>query len=87
MHLAHVEDGNALRQRNTPIARVLKQLERMRMLEQGFGRDASPDQTRAAERPLPLNHGDLLTELGCANRRDITTSTRTDDDDVVCTRH
>ncbi len=70
-----------------PVLRVLRDLERVGMLEQRLGRNAAPQQAGAAERLLLLDHGGLQTELRGANGGDVSAGSRADDDDVVFLSH
>ena len=69
--------------RDAPLLRVLDDLQRMRVLEQRLGRDAAPQQARAAERLLLLDDGDLQTELRGADGGHVAAGAGADDDDVV----
>ena len=53
-------------ERDAPFLRVLDDLQRVRVLEQRLGRNAAPQQARAAERLLLLDDGDL--QPSCAAR-------------------
>ena len=68
---------------DAPFLGVLNHLQRMRVLEQRLGRNASPDQARATERLLLFDDRDLLPQLRRANRGDIPAGARADDDDIV----
>jgi hypothetical protein len=59
----------------------------MRMLEQGFGWDAAPDQARAAKRLLLFDHGNLLTELRASNCGDVPAGAGANDHDVIRVGH
>ena len=57
LHLIHVDADGAFADRDAPLLDVLHDLQRVRVLEQRFGRNASPDQAGAAERFLLLDDG------------------------------
>ena len=83
VHLRHVDRGRAGRDRHSPLFGVLDDLQRVRVLEQRLGRNASPDQAGAAERLLLLDDSDFLSKLRGADRGDIAASTCANHDDVV----
>ena len=55
LHLIHVDADGAFADRDAPLLDVLHHLERVRVLEQRLGRNASPDEAGAAERFLLLD--------------------------------
>ena len=59
MSIAGAPYGN----HHAPFLGLANDLQRVRMLEEGLGGNAAPDQTRAAERFLLLDDGDLLAKL------------------------
>ena len=90
LHLRHVDadDGRRRRaDRDAPLLRVLDDLQRVRVLEQRLGRNAAPDQARAAERLLLLDDGDLQAELRGADGGDVAAGAGADHDDVVFVGH
>src|SRR5262245_17480268 len=70
-------------QGNAPFGGALNNLQRVRMFEKRLGRNTPPDQARAAERFLPLDHGSLETKLRGTNGRNVTAGTGADHDEVV----
>ena len=68
---------------DAPLVGVLRDLERVRVLEQRLGRNAAPVQAGAAERGLPLDDGGLQAELRGADRGDVPAGSGADDDEVV----
>src|SRR3954469_17779690 len=62
---------------------MLDDLERMCVLEQRLGRDATPQQAGAAERLLLLDDGDSQSNVRGANGRHIPACAGADDDEVV----
>ena len=84
VHLRHVEaERSRSRAGDTPLLRLLNDLEGVGVLEQRLRRDAAPQQARPAERLLFLDHRDGKAELRCADGGDITAGARADHDDVV----
>src|SRR5437773_1592759 len=63
-----------IRPGHAPVFRTLDNLERVRVLEQGLGWDASPQQTSAPERLLFLDNRDRQPELRRANGSDVAAS-------------
>ena len=51
LHLRHVEADGRLADRQAPLLPVLRDLQRVRVLEERLGRNAAPVQAGAAERP------------------------------------
>ncbi len=85
LHLGHVNRWSAGRYRDAPLPGVPDDLERMRMLEQCLGRNASPDEAGPAEGLLFFDDGYFLSKLGAANRGNIAARTRADDHHVIRT--
>ena len=81
--LRHVDRGRTLRNDDSPLLRVLNDLQRMSVLEQRLRWNASPDQTGAAKRLLLFNDGDRLPELRGPDGRHIAAGTRADHYDIV----
>ena len=76
-------DGAGIDAGQAPFLRRLRDLQRMRVLEQRLGGDAAPDEARAAQRLLLLDDRHLQPQLRRANGRDVAAGARADDDDVV----
>ena len=70
-----------------PFLPVLRDLQRVGVLEQRLGRDAAPVQAGAAERGRALDHGGLQAELRGTNGGDVTAGARANHDDVVFVGH
>ena len=90
MHLLHVDrdrHSRTVTDRHAPLLRALHNLQRMRVLEQGLGRNAAPDEAGAAERLLLLDTGYFEPELGGADRGHIPTGAGSNHDDVVFVGH
>ena len=87
LHLIHVDADGALADRDAPFLDVLHHLERVRVLEQGFGRNASPDEAGAAERFLLLDDGGLQPQLRRANGRDVAARACANHDNIELVRH
>ena len=87
LHLVHVDADRALGDRDTPLLDVLDDLERVRVLEQRFGRNAAPDQARAAERILLLDDRDLQTQLRRTNGRDVAAGSSANHHNIEFARH
>jgi hypothetical protein len=83
VHLRHVDRWRAIRNDNSPLLRVLNDLQGMGMLEQRLGWNATPDQTGATEDLLFLDNGDRLTELSGPDGRDVAASSGADHHDIV----
>src|SRR5262245_40900286 len=83
LHVVHVEVDRRLAEREAPFLPVLRDLERVRVLEQRLGGDAAPVQARAAEDRRALDHGGLQSELRGPDRGHVAAGTGPDDDDVV----
>ena len=69
--------------RQAPFLPVLRDLQRVRVLEQRLGRDAAPVEAGAAEHRRALDDRGPQAELGGANGGDVAAGARADDDDVV----
>ena len=67
---------------DAPLGGVLRDLERMRVLEQRFRRNAAPVEARAAERRLALDDRGFQAELRGANGGDVAAGAGADDDDI-----
>ena len=76
-----------LAEREAPLLPVLRDLERVGVLEQRLGRDAAPVEAGAAEHRRALDDGGLQPELRGADRGDVAAGARADDDHVVFVRH
>ena len=87
LHLIHVDADGAFADRDAPLLDVLHHLQRMRVLEQGLGGNASPDQAGAAERFLFLDDGGLQAQLRRANGRDVATGSRANHHNIELVRH
>ena len=87
LHLRHVDRDRGLADGNPPFLRVLDDLQRVRVLEQGLGGNAPPQQAGAAERLLLLDDGDLQAELRGADGGHVPAGARADDDDVIFVWH
>ena len=84
VHLRHVDaDRSGTGAGDTPFLRLLDNLERVGVLEQRLGRDATPQQARPAERLLLLDHRDGEAELRGADGGNVTAGSGADHDDVV----
>ena len=87
VHLLHVEaevpGRRRVAERQAPFLPVLRDLERVRVLEQRLGRNAAPVQAGAAEHRRALDHGGLQAELRGADRGDVAARPGADHDDVV----
>ncbi len=84
MHARHVERRLrvALTERDAPGAGLLRNLERVRMLEERLRRYAPPVEARTAERRLTLDDSDRQAELRGTNGGDIAARAGADDNDV-----
>ena len=74
-------------EREAPLLPVLRDLQRVRVLEQRLGRDAAPVQAGAAEHRRALDDGGLQAELRGADRGDVAAGAGADHHDVVFVRH
>src|SRR5690606_39498100 len=83
VHLRHVDRRRRAADVDAPFRRFLRELQRVRVLEQCLRRDAAPVQARAAKRRLLLDDGDLEPELRGADGRDVSAGARSYDDQVV----
>ena len=75
-----------LAEADAPLGGVLRDLQRVRVLEQRLGRNAAPVEAGAAERRLALDDGGLQAELRGANGGDVPAGAGADDDDVESDR-
>ena len=87
LHLGHVDADRPLPCRHAPLFRVLNDFQRVRVLEERLGRDAAPQQTRAAERLLFFDDGHLEPELRGTDRGHVAAGAGTDDDHVIFVWH
>src|SRR6185295_5300862 len=85
--LLHVEADRGVADRQPPFLPVLRDLERVRVLEQRLGRDAAAVETRAAEHRRALDDRGLQANLSRADGGDVAAGPRADHDDVVFVRH
>ena len=76
-----------LAERQAPLLPVLRDLQRVRVLEQRLGRDAAPVQAGAAEHRRALDDRGLQPELRGADGGDVAAGSGADDDDVVFVGH
>ena len=72
---------------DAPLGCVLRDLERVRVLEQRLGRNASPVEARAAQDGLALDDGDAEAKLRRANGGHVTAGSGSNDDDVESISH
>ena len=79
----HVEADGGFAEREAPVLPVLRDLQRVRVLEQRLGRDAAPVEAGAAEHRRALDDRGLQPELRGADRRDVAAGARADHHDVV----
>ena len=87
LHLRHVDGDRRFADGDAPLLRVLHNLERVRMLEERLGGNASPKQAGAAQGLLFLDDGDFEAELGGADGGHVSAGTGADDHDVIFVRH
>ena len=87
VHLRHVDADRRLADRQAPLLPVLRDLQRVRVLEQRLGRDAAPVEAGAAEHRRPFDDRGLEPELRGADRGDIAAGAGADHDDVVFVSH
>ncbi len=73
--------------RDAPVRRVLDDLQRVGVLEQGLGWNTPPEKAGSAEGLLPLDDGGLESELRGANRRHIAAGPGANHHEVVGLRH
>ena len=81
LHLGHVEADGRLTDRQPPVLPVLRDLERVRVLEERLGRDAAPVEAGAAEHRRALDHRGAKPELRRADGGDVAARPRPDDHD------
>ena len=74
-------------ERQAPLLPVLRDLERVRVLEQRLGRNAAPVQAGAAEHRRALDDGGREAELRGADRGHVAAGAGADHHDVVFVRH
>ena len=77
----------ACAEREAPLLPVLRDLQRVRVLEQRLGRNAAPVEAGAAEHRRALDDRGLQAELRGADRGDVAAGAGADHDDVVFVRH
>ena len=87
LDLVHVDADGGLAERQAPFLPVLRDLQRVGVLEQRLGRDAAPVEAGAAEHRRALDDRGLQSELSGANRGDVAAGPGADHDDVVFVRH
>ena len=86
LDLDHVDRDRRFADPHSPFPGMLHDLERVGVLEERLGRDASPQQTRASERLLFFDDGDLQAQLRGTDRGNVAARAGPDDDDVMFTR-
>ncbi len=82
MSMAGVPAGS----RHAPLLGVLDDLQCVRVLEQRLRRNATPDEARAAERLLLLDHGYLHSQLRGADCGHVAARAGANHDDVISIR-
>ena len=87
LDLVHVDADGGLAEGQAPFLPVLRDFERVGVLEQRLGRDAAPVEAGAAEHRRALDDRRLQSELRGADRGDVAAGARSDDDDVVLVSH
>ena len=87
LHLVHVDADGALADRDAPFLDVLHHFQRVRVLEQRLGGNASPDEARAAKRLLPLHDGHLQSQLRRSDGSDVTARSRANHHHIEFARH
>ena len=87
VHLGHVDADGGLADRQAPLLPVLRDLQRVRVLEQRLGRNAAPVQAGAAEHRRALDDRGLQAELRGADRGHVAAGARADHYDVVFVGH
>ena len=83
----HVERGRGAAKADAPVGGVLDDLQGVRVLEQRLGRDAPPQQARAAERLLALHDGGLEAQLRRADGRHVAAGAGANHDEVESLGH
>ena len=89
VNAGHVDRGLGvgLAETDAPLRRLLRDLERMGVFEERFGRDAAPVEAGSSERGLALDDGDAKAELRCANGGDVPAGAGPDHYDVKRVSH
>ena len=87
LHLGHVDGDRRFADGDPPILRVLHDFQRVRMLEQRLGGNASPQQAGAAQGLLLLDDRDFEPQLGGADGGHIPAGAGADDHDVIFVWH
>ena len=87
LHLVHVDADGALGDGDAPLLDVPNHLQRVRMLEQRFRRNAAPDEACPAECLLLLDNRHLQSELRRTNRSDVAAGSRANHHHVEVVRH
>jgi hypothetical protein len=88
LHLRHVDRRGGRRpEGDSPVFGVLNDFERVRMLEQRLGRNAAPQETRAAERFLLLDDRGSKAELRGADGGHVPARAGADHDYVIVLGH
>jgi len=82
-----MSSNGGLSERQAPFLPVLRDLERVRVLEQRLGRDAAPVQAGAAEDGRAFDHGRLEADLRGADGGHVAARPRADHDNVVLVSH
>jgi len=85
MDARHVDTGRR-DAGDAPLGGVLRHFQRVCVFEERFGRDAAPDEARAAQLRCAFNDSDFEPELRRADGGDVTTCARTNYNDIefVC---
>ena len=85
VHARHVDPGldASAPKTDAPFGRVLRHLQSVRVLEQGFCRDTAPIEAGAPKRGLPFHDCGPKAELRRADGSHVTARARADHDDVV----
>src|SRR6266511_3164265 len=87
LDLVHVDPGGSFAEGKPPLFPVLRDLQRVCMLEQRLRRDASPVETGSAKDRRAFDDGGLESQLRGADRGDVAAGPRTDDGDIVLVGH
>ena len=92
LHVGHVDRhrrrrGSAGPDGHAPLARMLDDLQRVRVLEERLGGNTAPDQAGAAERLLLFHDGGGQPELRGADCSDVSAGAGADHNDVVVACH
>ena len=83
----HVERRRGAAEADAPVGGVLDDLQRVRVLEQRLGRDAAPQQARAAQRLLALHDRGLEAQLRRADGRHVAAGAGANHDEVESLGH